>query len=879
VLVRVASYCRQVRTLVEPSTVVWAPELNVDWKVGNRHTWAITADPGHPAIGLGFAGLTAALREAELLPADWGEHLAAQYALAAHAFLSFEVGSRGGLRGAWSARMRSLAGVLMTQRAGLAVPFPRFAELYTEFRGDTRWGWGDGSGGMRRLYERCIAVPDLLPVDPARRRRLQPESPNDYSALDKAWQIERSSGGHAGSYLPLLPYDVVGCFAPSRREVMVRVPAGSPDEEDQQQRLAVPSLWELLAVAFVLGPAEVFSRAERFVDQESMRQARPRRDHNTEDPLMSPRTLEALRGNLNGSLKAMRKIATRIPELSGQWEFVSMLGPLDRETRRRGRTTTRTAVPLSIFRRARQRHVALLESSRKTSRDGGSTYAVKEKKRYTTVLRRLLWLDLYAQTAARPTELAPTLRVKHFDPSHRFDLGDEMVIRPAILYESSKAVPIAPHWRTIHEHTAALIAEWIEWMELGPSDWLFPRESRRTPWAANEVGRAFTNQQVIPLFGAEHGYQISRLRHMGESLGYNVGALWLDANPSYMDRVSTQVFADAFLGHVMSTDRLGYKDLEERREIFAFHAAVGDPRKGVPGVLDFLIGDVGARKGWDLAEIRARLRALDAATGRAQRAEAALGAAQRAVQRTQRQLDAAFGRRDGPANLAAGRAVPSERSWDQLLEVEHHHRRARDEREDATREVEHAQREVEKAHAALDHLRTAGPCLPLDDREPSQHEITDGGVALDLESWEQALERAEVLRGTASAALSLHATGSTVVTRVRAHLNLQELAGVCNTSDRTVRNWCRSGPLKQGGISAAPFPTEGPNNPLVTVTSRLRCIAVERLPRAFMDRLSPSQLELIEQILMVDMGSTRWGGPSIDPARIAAVERLAHSFG
>lgn len=876
--VRVTPYCRQVSTLTEPTEAVWTPELSVDWKVGNRHTWEITSDPGHPAIGLSFKELTATLREADLLPLAWDERHADAYALAAHAFLSFEVGGRASRRGAWGGRMRGLAGVMMAERRGLTVPFPRFAALYTEFRGDYRWGWGDGGGGLKRLYRRCQQDPTLLGTDPHRRRPLLPDSPNDYSALDTAWRIQRSSGGDAHTFLPLLPYDVVGCFAPSRRRVMVRIPAALPGDDAQQRPLDVPSLWELIAVAFVLGPGELFSRAERFIDQESMRVIRPRRDHAFEahEPLNSPNTLEALRGNLNGSLKTMGDIGRRIPALRSQWEHVTLIGPLDREIRRRGRSTNRTAVPLSAFRRANLANTAQLQSSRKTSRDGGSAFAEKEKKRYTSVLRRLLWQQLYGSLAARPTELVPTLRVKHFDPAHRFDLGDETAIWPALLYEPAKAVPIPPHWRPLHTQTVELLQEWIEWMELGPRDWLFPRGHRLTPWLAGEVGSSFSDDTVIPLPGQDHGYSLGRLRHMGESLGFNVGTLLLEANPAYDERVSAQVFADANLGHVMSNiDKLGYKDLEARREFFAFRVAIGDPEKGVPGTLDFLFGDAGARKGWDLAEIRANLRELDAATGRAQRAEAALGAAERALKHAERRLDATFERRRGKnAHDDDGRA-----SDEALREAEHRQRRARDAREDATREADRAGRDVERARARLDSVKAGGRTFPLDDREAQQHEITDGGVALDLETWEQALHQAEAIRGTASAALSSPAGGPAIVTRIRNHINLQELAGVCNISDRTVRNWCRSGELKGGGVSEAPFPVEGPESPLVTVTSRLRCIAVERLPREFMDRLSPSQLELIEQILMVEMGTTRWGGPTIDQGRVDAAERLAHSFG
>jgi hypothetical protein len=839
----------------------WEPELSADWTVGNRQHWTIADHLGHPALGLTPAALTRTVDEAGMLPKVWSEQFAEALALAAHAFLSFEVGARGGMRGAWSARMRGLAGVVMTQRAGLATPFPAFAEAYAEFRGDSRWGWGDGEGGLRRLYERGLSRGrGFAQVDPHAGKPFKLSHSRDHRALDSAWRLAKTAGGEAESFIPLLPCDVVGCFAPARRLVMLDDGAG------HQRPVPVPSVWEIVAVAFALGPSGLLARAERFLALEAQRPARRRRDHKSdEDEPLATTTLEGIRGNFNGSIAAMADIARRLPELRESWSFPGKLGPLDRELRRRGRTTTRTAVPLSAFRRARAEHVELLERSRTTSRDGGSRDGKKETKRYTTVLRRLIWLDLHAQTAARAAEIAPSLLVKHFEAAHRFDLEGEIVIAPAILLTPAKEVPIAPHWRPIHPSTAELLAEWIQWMELGPRDWLFPHEDRLVAWSARQAGTTFTNQNIIPQPGLDHGYQLVRLRHLGEALGYTVGAGWLTANAAYVDRVSAQVFADALLAHVMSQDRLGYKDLEDNRELWAYRVAVGDPRNDVPGVLDYLYGDAGARKGWNVDEVRAALRALDAATARQTEADAALGTAERAATRTALRVDGMFARgRPRPGTVTD--TADAHRAWDdQLRHAQHESVSARDRLDDARRRRDEIKHDVEHARSHLAAIKKAGRTFSLPDAEPLQHELDGEETALDHETWEQVLTRAETVRG--AALLALAPAGEPVLQRLRHHLNLQELAGLCDVADRTVRNWAAA-------PDRSPLATDGKASPLIVISQRNRFVAVDRLSEAFLQRLTPSQHELMDQMLLVPMGSTRWSGPSIDNARIEDAEAL-----
>ena len=60
---------------------------------------------------------------------------------------------------------------------------------------------------------------------------------------------------------------------------------------------------------------------------------------------------------------------------------------------------------------------------------------------------------------------------------------------------------------------------------------------------------------------------------------------------------------------------------------------------------------------------------------------------------------------------------------------------------------------------------------------------------------------------------------------------------------------------------------------MVTLSRNARVIAVDKLPKSFFDRLVAEQHELIEQLLMVPMGSSRWGGSAYDLARVEAADQ------
>src|SRR4051812_37857935 len=141
--------------------------------------------------------------------------------------------------------MRALAGVVMCRRTGLAAPFAPFADLYEHFRLDNRWGWGNGEGGLRRLHQRGTGLQrGFAQVDLDAGGPWKLTHRRDHAALDEAWKHARDAGGHTESYIALLPCDVVGCFAPARRRVMLNV--RTDDHIVEEREVAIPSLWEIV---------------------------------------------------------------------------------------------------------------------------------------------------------------------------------------------------------------------------------------------------------------------------------------------------------------------------------------------------------------------------------------------------------------------------------------------------------------------------------------------------------------------------------------------------------------------------------------------------------------------------------------------------------
>lgn len=368
--------------------------------------------------------------------------------------------------------------------------------------------------------------------------------------------------------------------------------------------------------------------------------------------------------------------------------------------------------------------------------------------------------------------------------------------------------------------------------------------------------------RAMPLFPRPGGggYSAHTVRHLIEALAFGVGAAWLEANRGWEHRVTPQVHADAALNHRMSSDKLGYRDLERNRDLWNLRAASGDPENGVPGVLDLLIGDAGARKGWDIEAIREASRRLAIAQRHLEETERLL--ASRRLERkalAQRSLpavprDIASLSVDEVARLHLERDIAREKLTqerdvlDDLIEQAHD-------------ECLEADADADAARKRLDRIRERGRTHPIPDAEPTAAElkaVDDDRVALDEETWEQALARAGV-----SPELLMPDEEEESPLRIRHHLNMPEFAAVLGLTDGALRKRLR-------GATTPLFPLEGPDTPLVQDPARpkLRFINTRKLPARFLKSLLPEQREMIEQLLAVPMGSTRWGGRRI-PAKLA----------
>ena len=830
--------------------------------VPSKHPWLIVDDLYDPATGLSPHELTDSL-EPLGLPPGWGDESAAAYALAAHAHLSFEVGARATMRANFARRVENLVGAVLTEIPGLPVPFRDFAGPYHVHRYDASWGWGNGPNGLKRLFQLSEERGGLRPVaDCLGLSGWSLKDARDYQALDTAWTHAEFAGVGTpsittGAIVPLLPVEVVSCFAPARRRVVV------PGVDEPVE---APSLFELMAVAVFLGPANLRLRMERFLSLQTTREIRKRRDRNSRAVGVSGTTLSLMLGSFNGFLKyAGETLAPGIPELTDQWKAPGRLAlkrGLTRNTMTR--TTIRTAVPLAELRRSRLEQYRSVVRTRKKSKRRASTKSARGRLAFSTALRRLLWIDLLAQVGCRPNEML-AWREKDYDPEHAFLIDGYSYIRPAVyLVPSQKddgGLGIDPYWRPITAETAALLEEWIEWLQLEEDDYLFPRGGSALPWSPDEMSRDFTRAGVILMPGDDQGYAPTRIRHLGHTLGLDVGFRWLQDKPSQRHLISAQVFADAHLTHVMSQDHLGYADLNANREKYGFLVTVGDPRTGAPGVVDHLYGETGARRAWDGSKAQDLSRTREA--GQRTLAE------QKRVFESNEETAIKLRERLSALNKSTPSDDDDGRAWRRFTQ---HGAQIRDEIEAATARARQAERKIAEAESQIraaddgfKDLRKDGPSLCLPDDAPLRHELPQGETPLDEETWEDTLQRIEVVRGSVTG--SVKADVPTVSPRVREHTNIQEMAAICGVSDRAVRGW-----IDLDNDVEAPFSIEGPSSAVLRLSARQRVINVNRLPKELVDRLTASQRELMEQILMERMGETRWGGAEIEDEVLEALE-------
>ena len=827
------------------------PSLPPTRRVGKRQTWRLPNTLDDPAIGLGFDAMTDLLR-ATGVPAGWSAKMASELSEATHCVISRVIGEATQDRKMWANASGTLADVCCTDYLDVDeflhdTPFVSFAEARMEMRGRQGFGFGTGCGALRRLHEHTKDSDGGFAHIVARRHEgpWRPKGPRDHQALDQAWKIAVSNARRRAR----LPVTVCAAFAPPAR------PIEGPDGP-----MVAPSFWQMVAVLLIAGPDETEARLIALLGDRADR--------------LSADSLSAKASDLHRWALAAHAVSAGFPRLLASWQERPVRTSLGKvQATISERKVDRRAVPLLLVRRARLELIAQVEGRRR--RDGSL-----RPDRSFTVLRDLVMLDLIAQTGARVCEIAD-IRPRDVLFAWRWDDADGSYTAPAVIihvaqkgrggYKRARVPMVQP----IAAQTARYLRDWLTFTGLQPEDensiWLsracdcaalgasaartaaaarMPRQTISSRLAGSKSERS---QPILPRPGGG-GYSANTLRHLNEALAYAVGVEWLRGHDEWTDRVSAQVFADAHLTHKMCKDALGYRDLEANRPLWMLRAGIGDPDRGVPGVIELISGDAGARRGWELDSIRDAVMELNRAheaLNRADQQAAALRLARRALREqplpyVPSDLSTLSG--DERMELLLRRDAARERH-------EREHWRLDDDIEQADKDRTSQKASLVACEEALRHIERNGRRTPIHDGLPTHAELTsrgEVGTALDAESWEQALDRIDV------APIAVTPSPATPSTRIREELNLNEFAAVLGITDGTLRKRLR-------GATRPLFPLTGDDSPLVIVgdrdTSRRRYIIVNKLPASFMRRLLPEQREMIEELLAVPMGSTRWAGP------------------
>lgn len=541
----------------------------------------------------------------------------------------------------------------------------------------------------------------------------------------------------------------------------------------------------------------------------------------------------------------------------------------------------RRAVPLEVYRRARFRLTAKVEGRRRRGR-------LHLEDHVFLAWRDLLLLCLAGETGARASELASVAP----DDFRRMEFNGRMLAVVMLLPRKrsrrrrtggrSVRRKVRPQKRpqVISEQTLALAGEWIELHELSGDPrpiWLSHKngDGRLTASGLSRrlSGATDGTLALLPRIDGEGGYSLHSLRHAVEALCFGIGSSYLDVNRAWQERVSAQVFAAAKLMHDMPLDALGYKDYKANADRFQAIAAIGSPEQGVPGLLDIVGGDAGARLGWDLDAIRDAMRSVRSTEAHLKAAECELNArrlqreelVRRSLPKRPTQNVTELGPADDELDVADVRAAFADvRRVCELLLDRDIAREARDREraqiddaiEDAHKARDQAAHRHSQTRAQLDEIRQAGRTFPLPDELPTADELrlrhpnddTKPPTPLDAESWEDALSRAHIH-------IDIY-DDEPVTVRVRSSINMPEAAAVMGVTDGALRKRIREKRL--------PFTVEGADSPMIVIgdpaTSKLRFFDVDKFPREFVDDLLPEQREMLEALLSVPMGTTRFGG-------------------
>ena len=858
-------------------------------RVCEQQDWPLPTRLTDPLLGLGYEQLTELFQQTGL-PEGWSRAYAAEIAVATQAVISRQIGLMSTGRARWTGVAKALVGVCLAERwqeggddcdmdfeahlehddrssdrrgVGSAIadsvvlptPFDEMKGIQDLLLADPTVGWGNGSGGLRRLYEHTVLCgPFPVTAKRGESRSWALSSSGDFATLDHAFGVE------ATKTRPLLPVAACAAFASPRRTVFVD---GLPEPVE------LPSLWEFVATLLVWGADEARLRLLEFLNEEAAREVSPRRER-PDGGTVADTTLNTTASQaLSWMLRAF-EVAPAYPRLRERWSSKPIAVSLE-ELQQTVATwrAERTAVPLLLYRRKRLELIAAVEQHRR--RDGSLDPTCVFR-----ALKRLVFFLLLGELSARIGEIArlsPASFIKLFEHGG--------YTTPAFVLQTSKrgrrVGGPSQQIKPVTALTASYFTEFLMLCGIGLDDtqpfWMaqfayrpqdggtYAVENRRPGprMGANSLSNALVRSidgKVEPLLSrpAGGGYAAHSFRHLGSQVSSAVGTGYFQHHPDLMVKISHEVFSAAQLGHQLQADRLGYRDLEANRTLWALKTALGDPSAGIPGVLDVLTGDAGARRGWDIDSIRGTLIRLRLAR-------------QRVDQISQKLTGIRLERlalRDEPLppvptqhdKLPVGRKLDLMLSRDVARERRARDRDILDDRiEQAHEDRDAAQTTAEAVAAELAAIRQAGHTHPLPDYLPTADEVRerggDPGYALDQETWEQALARADVRL----ALLALEPAPISI--RLRHELNLPEFAAVLGMSAGGLRKRLR-------GEHEPFFLLDGRDSPLIVLgdraTSKLRFIDVDKLPESFLRQLLPEQREMIDQLLAVPMGSTQWGG-------------------
>ena len=861
-------------------------------RVGEPQDWALPNKLGDPLLGLRYEQLTELWQETGL-PEGWSRAFAAEIAHATQAVISRQIGLMSGERTRWTGAAKALVGVCLAERWNnaaddqepdyeahleredgtgelplgadldgsgeaslLPTPFSELLEIHELVLADPTVGWGSGPGGLRRLYEyNVVCGPFRSSGKRGENRTWGLTSATDFESLDRAF------GEEATKARPLMA--VAGCaaFAAPRRTVSV---AGIPEEVE------LPSMFEFVATLLVWGADEARRRLLEFLNEEAAREVAPRSDRPDGGPVADT-TLGTIASDAYSWMLRAHEVAPAYPSLRTRWANkpvrVSLVELQQTITTWRA---NRTAVPLLLYRRKRAELITVVEQSRR--RDG-----TLDPTRALRVLKRLVLFLLLGELSARIGEIARLTPASFIE---QFELAGYTT--PAFVIKTSKrgrriGGPVQ-QIKPVTAETARYFKElmslcgiqlddpkslWMSHFAYAPEDrGAYAVEHRRTgprlrPTSLSGAlvrSRKGRSEPLLARPEGRGGYAAHAFRHLGSQLASAVGTAFFQHHPDLMVKISHEVFSAATLGHQLAQDRLGYRDLEANRTLWTLRTALGDPQANIAGVLDLLTSDAGARCGWDIDRIRGaliRLRIVQQRIEQANQHLAALRLQRRAL--CDQPLPPVPTRRNG---------MTASKKLDVMLDRDLAREQRDRERDILDDRIEQAHEQRDTANAArdsitreLDLIREAGRNHPLPDDLPTRDELdpsaSDASYAFDDETWEQALARADVR-------LDLLALEQDAVSlRVRNCLNLAEFAAVLGMTPSALRKRLR-------GEHEPFFPLHGTDSPLIIIgdpaTSKLRFIDIDKLPASFLPRLLPEQREMIEQLLAVPMGSTRWGG-------------------